>query len=98
MTARPRASRLEAMNTNLLTRLALAAAALFAVAGTIGLVHDQPSPFASGWDYALEIAFAGALTLAAAALWRLGRRLPWRIAAGGHAALAASAWATAAVG
>ena len=94
MCAEPPGASLPGMNMTLVTRLALAAAALFAAAGTIGLTHEQPSTFASGWDYAIEVAFAGALSVAAAALWRL----KWRIAAGGHAALAVSAWATAAVG
>lgn len=94
MRAEPLGASLPGMNTTLVTRLALTAAALFAAAGTIGLAHEQPSTFASGWDYMLEAAFAGALTIAAAALWRLR----WRVAAAGHAAIAASAWATVAVG
>jgi hypothetical protein len=76
---------------------ALAAAALFALAGLLTLMHEQASPFEGTVDYVIEGVFVAALAAGAAALWQLrerGARSAWTIAAAGHAALMLPAGAT----
>jgi hypothetical protein len=74
------------------------------VLGVLEVLHDQPEVFVDPLDWAIEIAFAVAMGLAAAALLLLGRRatglvrVAWGTAAAGAAAVAAAAGATAVAG
>lgn len=63
--------------------LALATAVLFGLLAIIDIPHDQPDPFASPVDYAMEVCFALALMSGAATLGALSRAASSRIAAAG---------------
>ena len=88
------------------SRIALAAAALYAVAGAIELAHDQPTVFAGPIDYWIEIAFGGALVASAVTLaWLRGSSpasraaaVGWVLAAVGHVILLVAVTATAVQG
>ena len=70
---------------------------LFALVGALELVHDQANPFTGTLDYLIEGVFVAALVAGAAALWQLrdaGARIPFTIAAAGHAVLVLPAAAT----
>ena len=68
----------------------LLAGLLFALIGALELAHDQANPFTGTLDYVIEGVFVAALAAGVAALWQLrdaGARIPFSVAAAGHAVL-----------
>ena len=86
-----------------LSRLAIAASSLYAVAGAIELAHDQPTDFRSTADYLIEGLFVAALVATIAFFLVLARdgdgsrrdEVGWGAAAAGQGALFVAALATA---
>lgn len=86
-----------------LVRIALVAAALYAVTGALELAHDQPAVFADPIDYWIEGTFALALLASVVVLASLARAglsgragtIGWTLAVVGNAALLFAAAATA---
>ena len=86
-----------------LSRIALAAAGLYAVTGALELSHDQPPIFADPIDYVIEVAFVVALLASVVVLARLARAglagrsgtIGWTLATAGNGALLVAAGATA---
>ncbi len=84
-----------------LSRLAIAASALYAVVGALELAHDQPTIFRSTADYVIEGLFVAALAATVAFFLVLARdaagiaaRVGWGAAAAGQTALFVAVLAT----
>ena len=85
-----------------LSRIALAAAGLYAVTGALELSHDQPATFVDPIDYLIEGAFVVALLASVVVLARLARAglsgpsgtIGWTLATAGNGALLVAAGAT----